>query len=122
MQYYEVYAIMEQPQWRKDLIKLHGPAGVSIHGYNNYASSAIWEWNWSSFGDWSVDKDGDLKFDGKNFWQRKGDGRRKKVQLEEWLREVMVAKNPDVFKDGKWIAKKMWLELIRIMEVSNAFL
>ena len=53
MLYYDIYAVKEQPEWRKKLIKEHGPAGVSYDGYNNYASAAIWEWDWSSFGDWT---------------------------------------------------------------------
>ena len=117
MTYYEVHAVNEQPQWRKALIKKHGPAGVTCDGYNNYASAAIWEWDWSAFGDWSVDDEGDLKFDGSFFWQRKENNRRKKVQLEEWLKERMLKNNPKAFEDGKWTAKKMWFELIRIMEV-----
>ena len=119
MLYYEIYAVTEQPEWRKKLIREHGPAGVSYDGYNNYASAAIWEWDWSSFGDWAVDVDGELKFDGTYFWKRTGNGRRKKVQLEEWLVETMEGKNPDEFKDGKWVYKKMYYELVKIMEVSN---
>ena len=117
MTYYEVYAINEQPEWRKKLIREHGPAGVSYHGYNNYNNAALWSWNWSSFGMWSVDKDSDLKYDGKVFWQRTGTGRRKIVQLQDWLKERMEARNPDEFKDGKWVAKKLYFELIKTLEV-----
>ena len=120
MLYYDIYAVKEQPEWRKKLIRLHGPAGVSYDGYNNYANAALWSWDWSSFGEWQVDVDGDLKFDGKHFWQRTGNGRRKKVQLEEWLKEIMEERNPDEFKDGKWVHKKMYYELINIMEVSTS--
>ena len=117
MLYYEIYAVKEQPEWRKKLIREHGPAGVSYDGYNNYSNAALWQWDWSSFGGWSVDVDGKLKFDGKHFWKRTETGRRKKVQLEEWLTEIMEEKNPDEFKDGKWRYKKMYCELINIMEV-----
>ena len=115
--YYELYARIEQPEWRKKLIAEHGPAGVSYDGYNNYENAALWEWNWSVFGHMPIDKDADLKFNGKNFTERKEDGYRRAVKLEEWLIARMKKNDPKVFDDGKWKYKKIWLELIKIMEV-----
>ena len=118
MAYHEIYAREEQPQWRKDVIKEHGPAGTSYDNYNDYASAALWEWNWRAFGDIPIDKDGEVIFDGRHFRQLQEDGSRRKIKLEDWLIDSLVKKNPNEFDDGKWKYKKIWYELIRIMEVS----
>ena len=117
MMYHELFARNEQPKWRKDIIKKHGPAGVSYDGYNDYAGATIWEWNWSSFGDMPIDKDGEVKFDGTNFTQRKEEGGRKIIKLEEWLIAILKEKDPEIFDDGKWKYKKIWYELIKVLEV-----
>ena len=65
-----------------------------------------------------IDKDAELKYNGKNFTERKDDGYRRAVKLEDWIIARMEKENVDVFKDGKWKYKKIWLELIKIMEVS----
>ena len=119
MLYYELIAIMEQPKWRQDLIKEHGPAGVSRDGFNNYRKAMLWEWNYDQMGDWPVDIERDLTCDGKRFWKKKANGRRKRMSLERWLTERMQKENPDVFKDCNWKYKKMYFEYIKITEVSN---
>ena len=91
---------------------------MSYDGYNNYENAALWEWNWSVFGDMPIDKDADLKFNGRNFTERKEDGYRRTVKLEDWLIARMVKNNPEIFKDGKWKYKKIWLELIKVLEVT----
>ena len=65
-----------------------------------------------------IDKDAELKYNGKNFTERKDYGYRRAVKLEDWIIARMEKENVDVFKDGKWKYKKIWLELIKIMEVS----
>ena len=121
MLYHELFARNEQPEWRKALIKEHGPAGVNHEDYNNYASATIWEWNYGKLGDMPMDKDGELKFDGKNFTQRKENGNRKMVKLEEWLIARMKNEDATIFDDGKWKYKKMWYALLKILEVKISY-
>ena len=119
MEYYELIARIEQPEWRKALIKEHGPAGVAIDGYNDYAKAMFWEWKYDQFGDWPVDSEGDLKCDGERFWVRKENGRRKVIELEKWLNDRMIAENAEVFGNGKWKHKLMYFEYIKITEVNT---
>ena len=120
MLYYELIAKMEQPEWRKEIIKEHGPAGTSRDGYNNYRNAMLWEWKYNEFGDWGVDPERDLTCDGKKFWKKKANGRRKRFALEKWLSERMIKENKEVFKDCKWKYKKMYFEYIKITEVSDS--
>ena len=78
----------------------------------------FWEWSYDHFGSWPVDSEGVLKFDGKHFWQRKANGRRKRVKLEDWLAETMLARDPKIFEDKKWKYKKMYFEYVKLTEVS----
>ena len=119
MLYYELIAKMEQPEWRKEIIKEHGPAGTSRDGYNNYRNAMLWEWKYNEFGDWGVDPERDLTCDGKKFWKKKANGRRKRFALEKWLSERMIKENKEVFKDCKWKYKKMYFEYVKITEVST---
>ena len=120
MTYYEIYAKHEQPEWRKELIKMHGPAGVSIEGYNDYHSAAIWEWDTRELDDWVVDSKRELKYDGEKFWEKQADGTRVQVPLENWLIDRVKKKNPSAL-NGKWKYRELYFELILTLEVSARF-
>ena len=49
--------------------------------------------------------------------QKKSSGRRESINLENWLEEKALQRDPHAFDDPNWRYKKLWFELILQMEV-----
>ena len=117
--YNEIFAKIEQPAWRKELIKKYGPTGVHYFDYGPLSTAVTWKWDVDRFGDWSVDCKRDLTFNGHKFMLRhREEGTRRSTTLESWLRKMALKRDAKALDDGKWIYKKIYFELILQMEVS----
>ena len=120
--YNEIIAKIEQPEWRKELIKKYGPTGVHYFDYGPLSTAVTWKWDVDRFGDWSVDNRRELTFNGHKFMLRHMDGTRRSVTLESWLRGMAVKRDAKALDDNKWVFKKLYFELILQMEVSYEIL
>ena len=116
--YNEVYAKVEQPTWRKELIKKFGPTGVQYFDYGPLSSAVTWRWDVDRFGDWSMDSKRDLTFNGHKFMLRHSDGMRRSIALEEWLKKKALKRDAKALDDSKWVHKKIYIESILQREVS----
>ena len=117
--YNEVYAKLDQPEWRKELIKAHGPAGISTPYYNNLSRASMWKWDIGKFGNWSVDCKREVTYDGMNFMQKQNDGVRRSISIEDWLKKKALKRNPKAFENSDWKYKQIWFEFILQTEVSS---
>ena len=96
--YNEIYAKLEQPKWRAELIKEHGPAGISTPYYNNLSRASMWKWDIGQFGNWSVDCKREVTYDGVNFMQKQSDGVRRSISIEDWLKKKALKSSEEHFR------------------------
>ena len=123
---YAIYAaqvinLVEQPEWRRKLLKKFGPTGTKIDGYENVSQCFLWEWDAKKLGRITIDRERNLIFDGSNFMvkykKEDGSSSRHSISLENWLIAEIKKKDASVLLDDKWKFKTLWFELMKIMQV-----
>lgn len=133
LDYKHVVSVLEQPEWRKERLRQHGPTGCVIDGYNDLSKCFLWEWNVQKLGPLTFDADRTLTFDGVNFMERRrghpDDGLPPppfvndatfSVSLTRWLEKKVMARDHELLKDPKWRYRTLWHEYLRITEVISA--
>ena len=68
--YAQVFAKMEQPIWRKNLLKKYGALGIEKKGYTDFSKIFLWEWNENELGRLYFDADRTIFFNGVHFMVR----------------------------------------------------
>ena len=121
--YAQVFAKIEQPEWRKNLLKKYGPLGIEKKGYTDFSKIFLWEWNEKELGRLYFNAERSIFFDGVHFMARaKGRPDSEKIKafstnLETWLTECIKMRDPKLLRDTKWRNRNMWHELIRQTQV-----
>ena len=126
---FENLSKLEQPEWRRKLLKQYGPLGIEKKGYTDFSKIFLWEWNEKELGRLYFNADRTIFYDGVHFMARskgKPDSERIKsfsTNLETWLIECVSLREPNLLREAKWRNKILWHELIRQTQVnSNYFL
>ena len=48
--YAQVFSKLEQPEWRKRLLKKYGPLGIEKTGYTDFSKVFLWKWSENELG------------------------------------------------------------------------
>lgn len=43
--YAQIFSKLEQPEWRKKLLRKYGPLGIEKTGYTDFSKVFLWEWS-----------------------------------------------------------------------------
>ena len=118
-----IYSKLDKPQWRKDLIKVHGACGINKVGYNDVTKAFMWEWDEKKLGRMYLDAECLIYFDGTNFMLRENghpdDNRfaRSSVSLTSILIDRLRERDSSLLDDVKWRNKNLWHEFIIMTQV-----
>ena len=48
--YAQIFSKLEQPEWRRKLLKKYGPLGIEKTGYTDFSKVFLWEWSEKELG------------------------------------------------------------------------